>query len=127
MTRLRSPPSPTPSYTVRAAIPRVSSKSSCCAATMRLQAASQSAASAPGGVLVWVSEVCLRAIRAMLEARFPIGASKPGEGASVGAMEEEAQAAAFALTGAQRRVVEHRAGAMLVSGAAGSGRTEAIA
>src|SRR6059036_1891082 len=42
-------------------------------------------------------------------------------------MEGTAAAAAFEPTDPQRRVVEHRGGAMLVTGGAGSGRTEALA
>ena len=41
ITRLRSPPSPTPAYSVRASIPRVRASNSRCAATIRRHASSQ--------------------------------------------------------------------------------------
>ncbi len=47
--------------------------------------------------------------------------------ASVRPMEDEGAGFGTQLTDAQRRVVEHGTGAMLVVGPAGSGRSEALA
>ena len=71
MASVRSPPSPIPSYAVRAAIPGLASNSSRWAVTMRRKAASQSAPRAPRPAGVgWAWGVCLRDIAAMLDGGF---------------------------------------------------------
>src|SRR5436190_2016676 len=60
-------------------------------------------------------------------AAAPCRSGAPAQPASVRPMEGDRVTAGDALTAAQRRVVEHGEGAMLVSGPAGSGRSEALA
>src|SRR4051794_1468397 len=100
MTRVLSPPSPRPSYWVRSAIPRTSSKIWRWVSTARRQTPSQSG----GDMLLRVRECRL------IPGSYPL--------ASVGHLD---------LEPSQLQAIEHGEGPLLVLGAAGTGKSEALA